>query len=137
MTSDTPPLQIVRHGSCPTVSHVPNRKREEDVAVAQAARGEIEHKRRLTTSPRREEFSLSLSLLTCGASSLQREHPVLSRVKNCGYCAAASVEILPCYRFRRLPRSFLPVGFDPPKSVATFSNPTAPMVVLLLLGWWW
>ena len=58
-------------------------------------------------------FSLS-SYLWC-EQSVQREHPrPLPGKKLRVMRGEESVEILPCHRFlRRLPRSFLPVGFDP------------------------
>ena len=58
-------------------------------------------------------FSLS-SYLWC-EQSVQREHPrPLPGKKLRVMRGEESVEILPCHRFlRRLPQSFLPVGFDP------------------------
>ena len=54
------------------------------------------------------------SYLWC-EQSVQREHPrPLPGKKLRVMRGEESVEILPCHRFlRRLPRSFLPVGFDP------------------------
>ena len=60
-------------------------------------------------------FSLSLSSYLWCEQSVQREHPrPLPGKKLRVMRGEESVEILPCHRFlRRLPRSFLPVGFDP------------------------
>ena len=76
------------------------------------ARGE-NRAQKTTTSPRREGVSLS-SYLWC-EQSVQREHPrPLPGKKLRVMRGEESVEILPCHRFlRRLPQSFLPVGFDP------------------------
>ena len=78
------------------------------------ARGE-NRAQKTTTSPRREEFFLSLSSYLWCEQSVQREHPrPLPGKKLRVMRGEESVEILPCHRFlRRLPRSFLPVGFDP------------------------
>ena len=119
MTSDTPPSfsNCTPRVLCPTVSHVPNRKREEDVAVSTKHRA---RRKSSTKDDRRRlrgerNFSLSLSSYLWCEQSVQREHPrPLPGKKLRVMRGERSVEILPCHRFlRRLPRSFLPVGFDP------------------------